>query len=47
MYHRESLASFLRMHDIIKMGLKQKGNVLSVVQPTMHPTLGEYDIQDN
>ena len=41
----ESLVSFLRKHDIIKIGLKQKGNVLRVVQPTMHSTFGEYDIQ--
>ena len=34
MYHRESLVSFLRKHDVIKIGLKQKGNILHVVQPT-------------
>ena len=38
-YHRESLVSFLRKHDVIEIGLKQKGNVLCVVQPTMHSTL--------
>jgi len=35
MYRGESLVSLLRKHDIIKIGLKQKGNVLCVVQPTM------------
>ena len=35
MYRGESLVSFLRKHDVIKIGLKQKGNVLRVVQPTM------------
>ena len=32
MYHRESLVSFLRKYDVIKIGLKQKGNIF---QPTM------------
>ena len=32
-YRGESLVSFLRKHDVIKIGLKQKGNVLRVVQP--------------
>ena len=47
MYRRESasLVFFLRKHDVIKIGLKQKGNVLRVVQPTMRSTLGVYDIQ--
>ena len=45
MYHRESLVSFLCKHDVIKIGLKQKGNVLCVVPPTMCSTLGVYDIQ--
>ena len=45
MYCRESLVSFLRKHDIIEMVLKQKGNVLCVVQPTMRPTVDVYDIQ--
>ena len=36
----ETLVSFLRKHDIIKIGLKQKGNVLHVVRPTMRSTLG-------
>ena len=34
-------------HDVIKIGsefLEQKGNVLCVVQPAMHSTLGVYDI---
>ena len=35
MYHVESLVSFLRKHDVIKIGQKQKGNILRVVQPTM------------
>ena len=35
MYRTESLVSFLRKHDVIKIGPKQKGNVLRVVQPTM------------
>ena len=35
MYRAESLVSFLRKHDVIKIGLKQKGNVLRVVQPTI------------
>ena len=45
MYRRESLVSFLHKHDITGMGLKEKGNVLRVVQPTMHSTLSVYDIQ--
>ena len=40
----ESLVSFLRKHDVIKIGLKQKGNGLRVVQPTMRLTFGVYDI---
>ena len=35
MYRGESLVSFLRKHDIIKVGPKEKGNILLVVQPTM------------
>ena len=35
MYRGESLVSFLCKHDVIKIGLKQKGNVLCVIQPTM------------
>ena len=35
MYCGESLVSFLRKHDIIKIGPKEKGNILRVVQPTM------------
>ena len=35
MYRTESLVSFLRKHDVIKIGPKQKGNVLHVIQPTM------------
>ena len=30
-----SLVPFVCKHDVIKIGLKQKGNVLRVVQPTM------------
>ena len=45
MYCRESLVFFLHKHDVIEMGLKQKGNILGVVQPTMHSTIGVYDIQ--
>ena len=33
--------------DVIKIGpefLEQKGNVLCVIQPTLHSTLGVYDI---
>ena len=35
MYRGESLVSFLRKHDIIKIGSKGKGNILHIVQPTM------------
>ena len=35
MYRVQSLVSFVRKHDVIKIGQKQKGNVLRVVQPTM------------
>ena len=35
MYRSESLVSFLHKHDVIKIGPKQKGNVLHVIQPTM------------
>ena len=35
MYRVESLVSLIRKHDVIKIGPKQKGNVLHVVQPTM------------
>ena len=45
LYHWESLVYFLRKHDVIKIGLKQKGNILYIVQPTMRSTLGVYDIQ--
>ena len=45
MYRWESLVSFPRKHDVIEMVLKQKGNILCVVQPTMRSTLGVYDIQ--
>ena len=41
----ESLVSILRRHDVIEIGLKQKGNVLHVFQPTVRSTLGVYDIQ--
>ena len=45
MYRGESLVSFLRKHDVIKIGLKQKGNILCVFQPAVHSTLCVYDIQ--
>ena len=45
MYRGESLVSFLHKHDVIEIGLKQKGNVLCGVQPTMCSTLSVYDIQ--
>ena len=45
MHRRESLVSFLCNHDVIEIGLKQKGNVLRIVQPTMRSMLGMYDIQ--
>ena len=44
MYRRESLVSFLCKHDVIKIGLKQRVNILFVVQPTMCSTLSVYDI---
>ena len=34
-YRAESLVSFLRKHDVIKIRPKQKGNVLHVVQLIM------------
>ena len=37
---------YLRKHDIIEIGLKEKGNVLHVVQPTMCSTLSMYDNSD-
>ena len=40
----QSLVSFVCKHDVIEIGLKQKSNILYVVQPTMHSTLGVYDI---
>ena len=45
MYCTESLVSFLRKHDVIKIGPEQKGNVLCIVQPTLSSTLGVYDIR--
>ena len=33
-YNWESLVSFLHKHDVIKIGLKQKGNVLRIFQLT-------------
>ena len=36
-----------RNHDVIKIGrefLEQKGNFLRIIQPTLHSTLGVYDI---
>ena len=43
-YRGESLVSFLRKHDVIKIGPEQKGNILCIVQPIMGSTLGVYDI---
>ena len=34
-YRGKSLVSFIRKHDVIKIGPKWKGNVLHAVQPTM------------
>ena len=31
LYHTESLVSFLHKHDVIKIGQKQKGNILRIV----------------
>ena len=45
MYRGESLVSFLRKHDVIKIRPKQKGNILRVVQLTMRSALGVYDIR--
>ena len=45
MYRAESLVSFLRKHDVIKIGPEQKGNILRVVQLTMSSTLSVYDIR--
>ena len=45
MYRGESLVSFLCKHDVIQIGLKQKGNILCVVQLTMRSALGVYDIR--
>ena len=45
MYTRGELGIFLRRLDVIEIGLKQKGNVLQIVQPTMCSTLSVYDIQ--
>ena len=39
---------FSRDHYVIKIGpefLEQKGNILRVIQPTLHPTLGIYNIR--
>ena len=39
---------FSRDHDVIKIGpefLEQKGNLLHVIQLTLHSTLGVYDIR--
>ena len=44
MYRVDSLVSFVRKHDVIKIGQKQKGNILRVFQPTAS-TLGGYVIQ--
>ena len=41
----ESLVSFLRKHDVIKIGPKQKGNVFVHCSTSYASTLGVYDIQ--
>ena len=46
-YVYQGEAGIFSHYDIIKIGpefLKQKGNVLHVVQPTMRSTLSVYDI---
>ena len=43
-YRAESLVSFLRKHDVIKIGPKQKGNILHV-STNYASTLSVYDIQ--
>ena len=45
MYTWGEPVSFLRKHDVIEIGLKEKGNVLHLLQPTMCSMLGVYDIQ--
>ena len=46
MYRGESLVFFfLCKHDVIKIGLKQKGNNLHIVQSTMHSMLGVCDLR--
>ena len=42
MYRVESLVSFLRKHDVIKIGQKQKATFCALFN---HSTLGVYDIQ--
>ena len=39
---------FSRDHDLVEIEpefLEQKDNILHVIQPTLHPTLGVYDIR--
>ena len=40
----ENLVSFVCKYDVTKIGLKQNGNVLCVVQSTLNSTLGVCDI---
>ena len=47
MYRAESLVSFLRKHDVIKIGPKQKGNVLRVVQPCFNAQCVCYSTPDS
>ena len=47
MYRGESLVSFLRKHDVIKIGPKQKGNVLRVVQPCFNAQCVCYSTPDS
>ena len=44
-YRGESLVSFLRKHDVIKIGPEQNGNILRVVQSTVSSKLSVYDIR--
>ena len=45
MYRVESLVSFVRKHDVIKIGQKQKGNVFARCSTNYASTLGVYDIR--
>ena len=45
LYTRGEPGIYLRKHDVIEIGLKQKGNILRFIQPTVRSTLGVYDIE--